>query len=83
MDECCPSILIVDDNGDNIIVLGLYCKLMRFTSDSANNGKEAIEMILARKEKDCNCSYTLILLDCNMPVMDGYTACKKLREMIK
>ena len=54
------------------------------SSDYAVNGKIAIKMVLDKNnDESCNCFYQLILMDCNMPVMDGYTACKKLRKMIK
>jgi CheY-like chemotaxis protein len=41
--------------------------------DSAKNGKEALDKI---KEKG---HYDLILMDCEMPVMDGYTTTKEIR----
>jgi CheY-like chemotaxis protein len=37
------------------------------------NGKEAVEIIQRDVlENNNNCSYGLILMDCNMPIMDGY-----------
>jgi CheY-like chemotaxis protein len=35
------------------------------------------------KDESCPCYYKLILMDCNMPVMDGYSACQQLKIMIK
>ena len=46
----------------------------------------AIDKILSKleetEEKSCQCRYFLILLDCNMPGMNGYDTCKTLRKMI-
>ena len=47
----------------------------------AHNGQEALEIITndieANKYKKC--SYSLLFMDCNMPIMDGYTAASKIR----
>ena len=43
----------------------------------ANNGKEALEILKENKEFDA------ILMDCQMPIMDGYEATKYIREMEK
>ena len=48
--------------------------------DSAKNGKRAVETVEAniKYNKDvlgvAKCNYNLILMDCNMPFMDGYEA---------
>ena len=45
--------------------------------DIASNGEEAIKIL---KEKGPN-YYDLVLMDINMPIMDGFTATKKIREL--
>ena len=50
--------------------------------DTANNGKEAVNTIMADVIKNQNCSYSLILMDLNMPVMDGCIATKSIREYL-
>ncbi|MFC2079960.1 response regulator [Bacteroidota bacterium] len=68
------TILLVEDNVINqkIVLLSLN-KLVK-KIDLANNGKEALDMIGVKK-------YDAILMDIQMPVMDGITATKKIREI--
>ena len=54
-----------------------------FESDYATDGKIAIDMIRKKTHKDCGChSYDLVFMDCNMPIMNGYDTCIKLKEMM-
>ena len=68
------NVLLVEDNAINqkIVLLSLNRKVKQI--DVANNGKEALEMFGKKK-------YDLILMDIQMPVMDGITATKKMREI--
>jgi len=67
-------VLIVEDNKINQkVALGLL-KKVGLTADIANNGQEGVEALR-------NKAYDLIFMDCQMPVMDGYTATAKIREM--
>lgn len=67
------SILIVEDNLTNQLVLHGLLEDNVEKMDIANNGKEALDMF--EREK-----YQLILMDIQMPVMDGYAAAKAIRE---
>lgn len=67
------SILIVEDNETNQMVIQGMLNLFSVNSDIAENGKKAISL-LSKK------SYDLILMDCRMPVMDGYEATKIIRD---
>ena len=69
------SLLIVEDNFINQKVLLSVLKLSEMDIDIANNGQEAVEMVTSENKK-----YDLVLMDINMPVMDGYTATLKIRE---
>ena len=68
------KIMVVDDNEMNRkVAVGLLAPL-KMQIDTAENGKQALEQILAKK-------YDLIFMDHMMPVMDGIEATKRLREM--
>ena len=66
-------VLIVEDNVLNQRVFMKYLKNVGVEVTVANNGQLGVEE--AKKKK-----FDLILMDCHMPVMDGYLACKYIRE---
>ena len=66
-------ILIVDDVTENIEVVKVYLKNYPVQLDTAENGEEALSLINLA-------SYDVILMDVRMPVMDGITATKRIRE---
>lgn len=70
------SILIVEDNFSNQQIITLYIKNEVGKIDVASNGKEALDKFGTAK-------YDLILMDVQMPVMDGFKATQKIREIEK
>ena len=68
-----PTILIVDDNPNNVKVIALSVRQMNHKLVIATNGKIAVEMV-ERTRPD------LILMDVMMPVMDGYEACRIIKS---
>ncbi len=66
-------VLIAEDNTLNQKLTGNYCKAFGLEPDIAENGEIALEMLR-------NTHYDLVLMDIQMPVIDGYTASKKIRE---
>ncbi len=67
------SVLLVEDKKTNQMVVSLMLEEAKCTIEVASNGQEAIEMFSPGK-------YDFILMDIQMPVMDGVTAVKKLRK---
>lgn len=72
------KVLIAEDKIVNQKVAGLMLKSMNCEVEYANNGEECIEMV---KEKPAY--FDLILMDIQMPVMDGITATKILKTDFK
>jgi two-component system, sensor histidine kinase and response regulator len=70
------KILLVDDNVVNQEVVLLMLESFGCQVDIASNGQEAVE-------KSENASYDLVLMDCMMPIMDGYAATAEIREKQK
>jgi signal transduction histidine kinase/CheY-like chemotaxis protein len=65
-------ILVVDDNELNRKIAVAQLKKLGYNADTAEDGYEAIEALSQK-------SYDLILMDCQMPGMDGYTATSRIR----
>jgi len=79
----CKDVLIVDDEPTNRIVLKYYLETTNLTCDEASNGLEALEKVDSRLLNECCCKYRLIVMDINMPVMDGTEATEKLIELFQ
>ncbi len=65
-------ILIVDDNEINQYVATEQVEQAGFLVDVAANGEQAVKLVKAG-------DYAAVLMDCQMPVMDGYTATRAIR----
>lgn len=72
------KILVVDDAKDNRILLQHILKKTGATLDFAMDGQQAIDAVM--NALNDNSPFDLILMDMQMPVMDGYFATVKLRE---
>jgi len=67
-------ILIVDDEANIRLVVKEYAEFEGYTTDEAENGMQAIEMVR-------NNQYDLIIMDVMMPKLDGYSACKEIKKI--
>lgn len=70
------KILVVEDNQDNRLLIEIYLKKIDYQVEMAKNGLEGLQKV---KEND----YDLILMDIQMPEMDGYQALNKIRNWEK
>ena len=70
-------VLLVEDNPINQKVALMNLKKMGYSCDVANNGQEAIDFIREKGER----FYTFVLMDMQMPVLDGVSATKEIRRL--
>ncbi|USD40041.1 response regulator [Vibrio sp. SCSIO 43135] len=73
-DEKSARILVVEDNTVNQKVVKLFLSKKGYMYEIANNGVEALNKVRQGE------AFQLILMDCMMPEMDGFTATQKIRE---
>jgi two-component system, sensor histidine kinase len=92
LQDACPSqsiqfhkkltkILVVDDDQINLMVASNFLKnFEEYEFDVAQDGLEALSKITKRAQDQY--FYDIILMDCNMPKMDGFEATRIINEMI-
>jgi CheY-like chemotaxis protein len=68
------QVLIAEDDASSAFLLERFMRRSAIDCHMARDGKEAVE--LAGKQR-----FDLILMDCQMPVMDGYEATRMIRSM--
>ncbi|MFN3557837.1 MAG: ATP-binding protein [Brevundimonas sp.] len=67
-------VLVVDDNATNRFVAGKVLELFGCTSETAENGREAVDRVQTVR-------FDLVLMDVKMPVMDGVQATRAIRAL--
>jgi len=68
------KMLVVDDNEMNLMVISQILDKWNVEIETASNGLEAVEKVT-------DCHYDLVMMDLMMPVMDGYEAVNKIRNL--
>ncbi len=68
------KILLVEDNPVNLMVAQRLLQVLGYDCETAGNGQVALEKIETGQ-------YNLVFMDCQMPVLDGYTATRRWREL--
>ena len=68
------EVLVVDDSPDNQVLVSWFLKMVGAKVDTAVNGAIALEKVRHK-------NYDVVLMDIQMPVMDGYEAAAELRKV--
>ncbi len=68
------QILVAEDNVVNQKITMTYLSRLGYQADLAVNGKQVLELTAIK-------DYDLILMDCQMPILDGYTATQAIRQL--
>lgn len=66
-------ILLVEDNPDNRLLIKAYLKKQPYEIEEAEHGQQAVELFMAN-------DYDIVLMDVQMPIMDGHAATRAIRE---
>ena len=66
-------VLLAEDSPDNVLLIQMYLKSSGCSIDLAANGEIALQKVIAG-------SYDIVLMDVQMPLMDGYSATRKIRQ---
>ncbi|HEY9623750.1 MAG TPA: CHASE4 domain-containing protein [Crinalium sp.] len=71
--ESSAHVLVVEDIEENQKLMIRMLQQLGYQADAVNNGQQALERLT-------QCSYDIVLMDCQMPVLDGYEATRRLRQ---
>ncbi|MCA8962043.1 MAG: response regulator, partial [Planctomycetes bacterium] len=72
--DAAPRVLVVEDNEINRLVVSELLEELGHGCDLAFDGEQAIARVLERH-------YRVVLMDCNMPVLNGFDATRRIREL--
>ncbi len=69
-------LLVVEDNETNLRVIDAMLHKLGYGTMSVRNGQEAVDLV-------CQQLFDVVLMDCQMPVMDGYQAVAEIRQRVE
>ena len=72
-DSMQPKILLAEDDMVSRLFMTRLLETKGLTCDIAHNGQEAVRLCLSK-------NYDLVFMDCQMPLMDGYAATRRIRD---
>jgi CheY-like chemotaxis protein len=72
--ETRQRVLVVEDNVTNRVVIESLLKKLGVQVQCVGNGEEAVAAVMSDQQFDT------VLMDCQMPIMDGYAATEKIRQ---
>lgn len=75
------KVLLVDDDVMNILIHKKYLEIYNLKYETALNGAEALDKI--KKSANNNEHFSLIFLDCNMPILNGFQTAQEIQILIK
>ena len=69
-----PLVMVVENDPDTMLLISVLLKNLGYSVIEASNGEKALELLSVYNPE-------IIFMDVNMPVMDGYTATRRIRQM--
>jgi len=82
--QCQPTILVVDDDALNRLILSSFLEARNLVHEVASDGHEALQLIKIRNSKFAQCAcrnYSLIIMDYEMPIMNGPDCCRRIKHL--
>jgi CheY-like chemotaxis protein len=77
-DKLSCRVLLVEDNDDNRRLIARFLRKAGAEVSMADNGRAAVDLVSAARQADGD--FDVILMDVQMPVMDGHEATRQLRS---
>lgn len=73
----------MDDTPLNVELLVRFLGKMQYLAETAHNGKDALEKIMAKSKSSCCTRFNVIFMDLNMPIMSGWDAAVEIQKLVQ